>query len=200
MTRIKPKGVRPVTINSPRASLVRIPLTVAILACAMVSSIDAMVLVPVDLDQLAREARAIVRGRVAAIESRFSEDRRTVETIVTLDADQYLKGEFGSAVQFTIPGGRVGRYRRLVVGAPAFSVAEPVIVFLGAHGPSIPYVLGLTQGVYRLVRRGEGWMVSPPPIPPTAAPGGRIVRGDPGRKPVALAEFERQVRTLVAAR
>ena len=159
-----------------------------------------MVLVPVDLGQLAREARAIVRGRVAAIEPRFNEDRRTIETLVTLDADHYLKGELGSAVQFTIPGGRVGRYRRLVVGAPAFSVAEPLIVFLGAHGPGIPHLLGLSQGVYRLVRRGDDWVVTPPPVVLTAAPGGRIVRGDPGRRPVAIAEFERQVRALVAPR
>jgi hypothetical protein len=39
-----------------------------------------------------------------------------------------------------------------------------VVVFLGARGPSVPYVVGFSQGVYRLVRSGDGstWLVTPP--------------------------------------
>jgi len=71
-------------------------------------------------------------------------------------------------------------------------------VFLGARGPGVPYVLGLSQGVFRLVaaRNGSGWLVTPPPVVPAVAGPARVVRGDAARQPMPLADFERQVRAL----
>jgi hypothetical protein len=65
----------------------------------------------------------------------------------------------------------------------------------------VPYVLGLGQGVFRLSQSGSGWTVNPPPMLPAAGVSARqkttkIVRGDPGRAPMALADFERLVRSL----
>ena len=75
-------------------------------------------------------------------------------------------------------------------------------MFLGARGPSVPYVLGLGQGVFRLVPAAGGWLVTPPALLPSASgtigPVG-IVRGDVSRRPVPLADFSRQVRSLAAA-
>ena len=42
----------------------------------------------------------IARGRVVAVDGRWSDDRRSIETIVTLAAEEYLKGQFGDVVQF----------------------------------------------------------------------------------------------------
>ena len=58
-----------------------------------------------------------------------------------------------------MPGGRLGRYRSLVVGAPTFEAGQRVVVFLGATPPSLPYVLGMSQGVFRVAAgygRGSG--------------------------------------------
>jgi hypothetical protein len=163
---------------------------------ALTAGLRATVVVPADLGELSRDARAIARGRVAAVEGRWTDDRRTIETIVTLEVESYLKGALGSTLQFRVPGGDLGRYRRIVVGAPEFAVDQRVIVFLGASGPMIPYVLGLNQGVYRIVRADDrsAWLVTPPALLPSAA--GRVVRGDPSRRPLELADFEQQVRAL----
>src|SRR6185295_8130921 len=77
--------------------------------------------------------------------------------------ETYLKGALGAALSFRVPGGVLGRLRSIVVGAPEFSVDDRVIVFLGARGPSVPYVLGLSQGVFRLVAASDnsGWLVPP---------------------------------------
>src|SRR5262245_39254709 len=157
----------------------------------------ATVVVAADLGELARDARAIPRGRVVAVEGRWTDDRRTIETLVTLEVDGYLKGSLGDTLQFRVPGGELGRYRRIVVGAPEFSVGQHVILFLGRRGPMVPYILGLNQGVYRITPSadGSGWMVTPPAILPSAA-GTRIVRGDVSRQPLALADFESRVRAL----
>jgi hypothetical protein len=65
----------------------------------------------------------------------------------------------------------------------------------------VPYVLGLSQGVFRVVaaRDGSGWVVTPPPVLPAVAGPTRVVRGDAARMPMPLADFERQVRALAGA-
>jgi hypothetical protein len=85
--------------------------------------------------------------------------------------EQALKGNPGATVMFRVPQGQVGRYRRIVVGAPEFSVGEEVVVFLTARPPSIPTVFGLNQGVRRL-------------------------RGDAATRQVVLESYSRQVRAV----
>ena len=139
-----------------------------------------------------------MRGRVAALDTQWTEDRGTIETIVTLEVEHYIKGAFGPTLRFRVPGGDLGRFRSIVVGAPEFAVDQRVVVFLGARGPSVPYVLGLSQGVFRVVRAADdsGWLVTPPAIAPSAGGAVRIVRGDPSRRALPLGEFERRVRAL----
>src|SRR4249920_2852476 len=122
--------------------------------------VRATVLIPADLGELSRDAMAIARGRVAALDTQWTEDHGTIETIVTLDVESYLKGRLGATLRFRVPGGELGRFRSVVIGAPSFAVDQHVVVFLGAHGPSVPHVLGLNQGVFRLSRAAgnAGWV------------------------------------------
>ena len=108
------------------------------------------------------------------------------------------QGSLGRTVQFVVPGGTLGRYRSLFVGAPQFAVEERVVVFLGWRGPSYPYLLGLGQGVFRVAADANrsGALVTPPPMIAPAAGSARIVRGDVSRVPMPLAEFEQRVRAL----
>src|SRR5258707_5102938 len=154
-------------------------------------SARATVLIPADLGELSRDALAIARGRVAALDPQWTEDRGTIETIVTLEVESYLKGGLGSTVRFRVPGGELGRFRSVVVGAPAFAVDQRVVVFLGAHGPSVPHVLGLNQGVFHLSRAADnsGWLVTSPVMLPATAGNVRVVRGDPSRRAIALGDF-----------
>jgi hypothetical protein len=174
-------------------------LWMLVLGAALIAArADATVLVPADLGELSRDARVIVRGRVVAVDSRWTADRRSVETLVTLDVETYLKGSLGDTVTVRVPGGRLGRYRSIVVGAPEFAPDQRVILFLGHQGPSVPYILGLSQGVYRIALTASTWVVAPPALMATPA-GQRIVRGDPARRPLALDAFEREVRALAGA-
>jgi len=167
--------------------------------------VDATTLVPAELGELSHDAVAIARGRVVATDARWTDDRRSIETLVTLDVERYLKGDLGSTVQFLVPGGQLGRFQRVFVGAPAFAADDRVVVFLGASGPTIPHLVGFSQGVYRLVLdRASGWMVTPPAMWPSGAGAGagtqKIVRGDASRVPMALADFESRVRALAGTR
>jgi hypothetical protein len=175
------------------------------LLMAGITPVMATMYVAADLGTLAGEARAIAHGRVVALESRWTDDRRAIETLVTLEVEEYLKGDLGPAVTLRVPGGDMGPYRSIMLGAPHFVQGEDVIVFLAATGPAVPHLLGLAQGVFRV--SGDA-ALGPRVVTPevlqlpgaTAVGDARVVRGDPARRPLPLAAFEQQVRALVGHR
>ena len=75
-------------------------------------------------------------------------------------AAEYLKGNLGEHVTVRVPGGQIGRYRTVFVGAPEFREGDEVVLFLKQAGRSDPYIIGLSQGAFRVVpdaRTGRRW-------------------------------------------
>ncbi len=163
---------------------------------------DATVLAPIDLQQLTRDANGIVRGRVAAVDPRWTDDRRGIVTLVTLEVEASLKGTRDSTVRFVVPGGTLGRYRSIVMGAPTFEPGQHVLVFLAWRVPSYPHLVGFSQGVFRVVS-GESRSASiviPPPFVAPSVGAARVVRGDLSRQPLTLTAFEQRVAALLEGR
>lgn len=168
--------------------------TVAAVLLAATAPALATVLVPADFNELAREALTIVHGRVVDVRSQWADGRRRIETVVTLQVHAALKGQPGDAVSVLVPGGEMGRYRSVMIGAPRFREGEEVVLFLGGRAPALPHLLGMGQGVYRVIREpGTGRAVVTPPALVAAAPG-LVVRGDAGRRAIGIEEFSRQVK------
>jgi hypothetical protein len=161
-------------------------IMIAVLTCGLALKAGATTLVPTDVAEMSREARAIALGRVVTMEARWSADRRRIETLVTLQAEAYLKGSFGASVQFFVPGGELGRFRSIVVGAPQLTIGQDIIVFLGARDPGIPFILGFNQGLFRIAASNGVRVVKP------ASPALRLE----GDRPMPLERFAREVRTL----
>jgi hypothetical protein len=156
----------------------------------------ATVLVPADLTELSRGATAIVRGTVVGVKPGWADGRRRVETVVTVAVAQSLKGSCTGTCSFKIPGGDIGRYRSVMVGAPTFREGDEVILFLGGEAPALPHLLGLGQGVYRVEadsRTGERRVLTPTLVadPDQAV---KVRRGDPARRSLSIEEFSAQVR------
>lgn len=132
------------------------PLTVALalaVACAASPRLHATVILSADLPELVTGAETIVHGRVVGSEARAVPGRQSVETVVTVAADEYLKGDLGPRVSVRVPGGQIGFRRTLVIGAPVFRIGDQVVLFLKGRGSGLPWIVGLNQGVYRV--RGE---------------------------------------------
>jgi hypothetical protein len=161
----------------------------------------ATVLLPADFKELVDGSRAILHATVVDVRPEWRDGRRYIDTLVTVEVAQYLKGDLGETVTFRVPGGVLGNYRSIVVGAPTFAEGDEVVLFLTARGPSVPYVFGLNQGVFRVVAdsRTGGKVVTPPALLAAGA-GQRIVRGAAARRPVPLQTFGAQVRDVVAGR
>ena len=165
-------------------------ILIAACVCVAGASVSATTLVPADFTQMVRESELIVRGTVISVQSQMAGPRQTIESLITLSVADTMKGTASAQTVFRVPGGRVGRYRRVMVGAPQFSAGDEVILFLKGRAPSIAMPYGLSQGVYRVARRADAAVVTPA----VAAAAGRVVRGDPSRRPLDPDAFARQVR------
>jgi hypothetical protein len=166
---------------------------------AAASPAAATVFLPADFREMVNASRAIVHARVLDVRSQTAGDRRSIATYVTVQVEQHLKGSLGPTITFRVPGGEVGRYRRIIVGAPRFDRGDEVVLFLASRGPSVPYLFGLSQGVYRISRAAGAPIVTPPAVMAKGTGAERVVRGDPARRPLPLDAFAREVRTIVEA-
>jgi hypothetical protein len=164
-------------------------------------ALPATVIVPIEFRELVVTTAVIVHGRVTDVRSAFVDGRRSVETFVTVAADEYLKGDLGEHITFRVPGGEIGRYRTVFVGAPGFTRGDEVVLFLRTQRGALPFIVGLSQGAYRVVadRQSGRRMVTAPIV---MSNGGleaeAIVRGSPTRRPLPIERFRDVVRDVLA--
>ena len=81
---------------------------------------DATTVAPLSFEQLVNESQSVVYGRVSDVRAQWTDDRRFIESVVTVEILRGMKGSAGESMAFTVPGGQVGRYMNLVPGAPMF--------------------------------------------------------------------------------
>ena len=175
--------------------------TAIALAFLLPALAHATVELPVEFGEMVQGSQLVVHGRVVDVRSQQTGDRRSIETLVTVAVTDALKGRPGDTVSFRLPGGEVGRYRRVIVGVPRLASGDDVIVFLRGSAPQLPTIFGLNQGLYRVMRSADGRaVVAPAPLMAPAAGIERIVRGDPARQPLAFEAFAREVRARAEVR
>lgn len=165
------------------------------------AALHATVILPIEFRELVTIAPVIVHGQVVDVRADWADGRRSVETFVTIAVSEYLKGDLGERMTVRVPGGQLGRYRTIFVGAPEFREGDEVVLFLKHSGPSFPYIIGLSQGAFRVVpEAGTGRRMVTTPI--VMGRGGdepeRIVRGDVTRKPLSIDAFRDAVRQVLA--
>ena len=172
--------------------------TCVFLFCFLITSlgavVDAVTVAPLSFQQLVNESAAVVYGRVVDVRAQWTDDRRFIESVVSIEVLRGMKGSARDTIAFTVPGGQVGRYLNVIPGAPAFAPGDLAVVFLTSHGPRLPVTTGLTQGIYRVQRDARSGELLV--IPPVVDGPGRIVRGDVRRKPAPLSAFEASVRAI----
>jgi hypothetical protein len=167
-----------------------------LLVCAafviLCSSIHATVLVPIEFRELVTASPVIVHGQVIDVRTQWVDDRRSIETLITVEATDYLRGNLGAHVTVKMPGGQMGRYRTTFVGAPQFRSGDEVVLFLKSSGTPYPTVVGFSQGVFRVVpdsRTGRRMIAAPILMAKLGGEPEVVVRGDVARKPQSIESF-----------
>ena len=171
---------------------------IALLLC-FTPSLSATVLLPAEFREIVSGSQIIVHGRVTDIRSEWSNGRRQIESVVTLEPASFYRGTPANTVTFRVPGGQIGRYKSVTVGAPEFLAGEEVVLFLTSQGPVVPRVFGLNQGVFRVrvdARSGRRLVALPILMARSDAPAA-VTRGDSARRPLPIEQFAAQVRTVL---
>ena len=173
----------------------RLMVTLSLIATA-IARVGAITVVPMTFEQLVDEAAAVVYARVADVRGEWTYDRRAINSVITIEALRYLKGNLGPSVSIKLPGGEAGGVVNVLPGAPVLREGDLVVLFLTADGPAIPTTVGLGQGLFRVMRdtRSGSMLVSPPPLKASAA--GRIIRGSAERRLLTIEAFAASVRAL----
>jgi hypothetical protein len=177
-------------------------LRLAALAAALVATpalLRGTVIVPAEFREIVAGSEIIAFGRVADAVAEASPDRKRIDTLVTFDVGTYLKGAGAGSIVVRVPGGQVGRYRDLLVGAPVFTPGDEAILFLTVRDGQ-PYIFGLNQGVFRVrfdpdLRRR---IVVPPALRARSETPETVVRGAAARRSVPLETFGAHVRAVLA--
>jgi hypothetical protein len=170
----------------------------------LAAQLHAITFVPLSFSDLVNASSAVVYARVADVKGQWTDDRRSIESVVTLTVIDAFKGAPGDRLTMVVPGGQAGRFINVIPGAPSFAEGDMVVAFVTARGARLPIATGLTQGIYRVTRdAATGSVVVVPPMieaggpaPFDSAQGRRIVRGDPQRRPLSLPAFEAAVRSV----
>ena len=107
--------------------------------------------------ELANESSSILYGKCVKTESAWNESGDMIITTVTIAPEYYLKGDLGSMVQVTVPGGRVGDIIYDVSEMPAFTKGEEVFAFIWENPSGKQLVTGGYQGKLKIgVDSGTG--------------------------------------------
>jgi hypothetical protein len=162
-------------------------------------SLSATVLLPAEFRDVVNGSQIIVYGRITSVRPQWIDGRRRIESLVTLEAADFYRGTPSRTVTFRVPGGQVGRFKSITVGAPEFRSGDEVVLFLRAQGPAVPQVFGLNQGVFRVRTDGRTGrrLVTLPILTARGASPEIVVRGDPARRPLPLTQFAQQVKTVL---
>ena len=169
------------------------------LALATAMPLSATVLIPAEFREIVSGSQIIVHGRVSDVRAAWTPGRRRIESLVTLQAASFYRGSASRTLTFRVPGGQIGRYKSVTVGAPEFRAGDEVVLFLKASGPAVPQVFGLNQGVFRVrvePRTGRRLVMQPIVTARSAAPT-VVARGARERRPLPLDQFAAQVRTVL---
>jgi hypothetical protein len=162
---------------------------------------SATVLIPADFREIVAGSDIIAHVRIVDVRPELVDGRARVESIVTADVLSHFKGGSERTIEFRVPGGQLGRYATVMVGAPVFARGQEAVLFLVARGRDLPTVFGLSQGVFRIrFDRVTGQrFVDQPPLMSASDRAEVLKRGAVERKPLAINVFGARVQEVLTA-
>ena len=177
---------------------------VATLTLLLPASASATVMVEVPLEDMARDADAIVVGRVLRSEVQLRVDPvRGVEphTLTTLAVGEWIVGPGGATVVIDELGGEVQGRGLAVAGVPVYHRGEEVVVFL-ERAPTGLRTYAMAQCRFE-IRRGIGGVPDHvfrdlSEVAFASWSGGRMRVGEGSEVPVSLGIFLEYVRRIAS--
>jgi hypothetical protein len=103
-------------------------------------------LIKMSAKDLTEQSTSVLYGKCSKIKSEWSADKSIIYTYVTVVPEEYIKGNLGSEVTLTIPGGQVGDIKYEVSDMPLFNEGEDVVAFIWTNPAGKNLITGGSQG------------------------------------------------------
>ena len=139
-------------------SLTAMRIAASILLLTGLATLNAATLERLTIEQMAQQATAVVRGRV--VEARTARFGALVYTMHRLEAEEQWKGAPIAGLEVAVPGGTYEGVTYSFGGTPELKVGEEYLLFLWTGPSGRTQVVGWSQGVFRVVRRSDGLVVT----------------------------------------
>ena len=114
---------------------------------------NATTLSRMSFDELARQATAIVRAR--CLDSASVWRNGEIWTEMEFEVASVSKGTAPGILRIALPGGKVAHIQSHIDGMPAFRAGDDAYLFLWDAPGRGTYILGWTQGTFRISRDSE---------------------------------------------
>lgn len=157
-------------------------------------------LVMLTIEELARDADAVVHGQVMAVETSRAADGR-VRTVVTLKVADVWKGKGISGTCLVEAGGGIlGDVEVRALGQVEYGVGDEVVAYLVRSPSGLWVTLGMAQGQFRVSRdesSGMRWVRNPfwgGTAGAVNGGGGPRLAAWPPARPLSLEELKRRTR------
>ena len=135
----------------------RLLLPAMLLLPLAVAPAHSTTMVSQSVEQLATRSTAVVRAMTVATRSSWTASR-AIETTAGLRVIESLAGSFGRGqeIEVVVPGGEIDGIQMIAIGAPLFTVAEEVVVFVERVTSDRLGVIDLAQGKFEVRRDAAG--------------------------------------------
>jgi hypothetical protein len=128
-----------------------------VLSAAAFACLNATTVIPPTFEQLVGQAELIFQGTVTDARSVWEGEggQRHIETYVTFQIEDSLKGNAGSSYTIRMLGGKVGDEGLVVEGAPKFEVGDREILFVEHNYDQFVPLVGIDHGRFHVQRDEE---------------------------------------------
>jgi hypothetical protein len=99
---------------------------------------------------LTDKSTAVLYGKCSKVKCEWNSKKDKIYTYVTVVPEAYIKGNLGSEVTLTIPGGQVGDIRYEVSDMPLFVEGEETVAFVWTNPSGKNLVTGGYQGKMKI--------------------------------------------------
>jgi hypothetical protein len=125
---------------------------------ALNATTRATTVIPPSFDQLVVQAQLIFQGTVTNVRSQWAGEgaNRHIESYVTFQVEEKLKGTLGESYVMRMYGGTVGEDSMGISDAPEFNVGDHDILFVENNGTQAIPLVGIMHGRFRVQRDTSG--------------------------------------------
>ncbi len=121
---------------------------------ASLSSMHATTVIPPTFDQLVQQAEVIFQGTVTNVRSVWEGEgaQRHIDTYVTFQVQESVKGNAGASYTIRMLGGTVGDETMEVTDTPKFNVGDRDILFVEHNNEQFVPLVGIKYGRFHVQR------------------------------------------------